>query len=133
MVSVVNPVDGPVLPPWVSDPSKLQDKVIGWVIEWLVNGLWNGVVEVVGWIQDLFQKAIVEPSTAAGRSVVDAAGGVGETFLDVARALVDVLQAVGSSSPFAPVILAVLVAFVLVGLAYVARATLETVKLVTWK
>lgn len=125
--------DGPKIPPWLTDPSKIEGKVIGWVVEWLVDGLWNGVVEVVGWILDLFDEAIIKPSTAAGRSVVDAAGGVGDSVLLVVRALVDALQGLASSSPLAPIILGVLAAFVLVGLAYLARATVETFKLVTWK
>jgi hypothetical protein len=124
---------GPVLPEWVTDTSELQDMVIGWVVEWLVNGLWKGAVEVVGWIQQLFQEAIIRPSTAAGGSLMDAAGGVGDVLLDVMRSLVDVLYAVAASSPLAPIILAVLAAFLLVGFAYLLRAGLETVKLVSWK
>jgi len=132
----VNPEAGTgaaVLPDWVTDPSELQDMVIQWVVEWLVNGLWNGAVEVVGWVLELFRVAVVDPSVAAGRSLVDGFGGAGDAVLGVLRELVSVLQAVASSSPFAPIYLAVLAGLFLALLAYLARGTLETAKLVSWK
>lgn len=133
MVCVVNPIKGPVLPPWVRDPSQLQDMVIGWVVEWLVNGLWNGAVEVVGWILELVRVAVVDPSVAAGRSLVEGFGGAGDALLGVLRELVSILDAVASSSPFAPIVIAVLAGMFLAGLAYAARGAFETFKLVTWK
>jgi len=121
------------IPDWVTDPSKLEEKVLGWVVDWLVSGIWEGVQAVVSWILTLFDEALIRPMTSAGRGVMRAFAPIGDVLIDAVWSVSGPLRQIASSSPFALVMVSFLAGVFLVGFAYVLRTVALTAKTVTWK
>jgi hypothetical protein len=130
VVSVGEWIDTPDVPDWVWDP---KDKILEIVVNWIVNGIWSGVQELVGWILTLFNVAVIGPLEAAGQGLLDAFGPVGDLFVDLAWDLSAPLRSVAGSGPFAPILTWFMTAVFLVVLAYAVRGVVEFAKGVTWK
>ncbi|WP_232702208.1 hypothetical protein [Halobacterium wangiae] len=126
-------VDGPVVDGPVYRGPDFREAVLDVVVNWLVGGLWDATLAVVAWILQLFDVALIDPAQSAGRGIMDAFAPVGDALIDLAWAVSDPMREVAASSPFGLVVVSFLAGVVLVGVAYLARGALLSLKTVTWK